>query len=95
MESNTLNLIVAVVLGAGLGVGGTMLVTRIRNWLGYSETGRLRGENRVLSRRLAEKDRHVRRMLSEAQRLAEQLGQHNVPKKMIYHQEEPEHQEPQ
>ena len=58
-----------------LGVGGAMLVSRIRGWLGRSEAGRLRAENRVLSRRLAEKDRHIGKMLAETQRLAERLGQ--------------------
>ena len=57
-----------------LGVGGTMLVSRIRGWLGRSEVGRLRSENRALKRRLAEKDRHIGRMLTETQRLAERLG---------------------
>jgi hypothetical protein len=75
MENSTLNLIVGLILGAALGVGGFMLVTRIRDWLGHSEAGRLRAENHTLQRRLAEKDRHVRRMLTETQRLAERLGQ--------------------
>ncbi len=51
-----------------------MLVSRIRGWLGRSEVGRLRAENRVLARRLAEKDRHIGKMLTETQRLAERLG---------------------
>ena len=55
-----------------------MLVSRIRGWLGYSETGRLRAENRALTRRLADKDRHIGRMLAETQRLAERLGQKQV-----------------
>ena len=75
MENSTLNLILGLILGAALGVGGLMLITRIRDWLGHSEAGRLRAENHSLQRRLAEKDRHVRRMLSETQRLAEKLGQ--------------------
>ncbi|HZE21863.1 MAG TPA: hypothetical protein VE082_07415 [Desulfobaccales bacterium] len=70
-----MNLILGLILGAALGVGGLMLITRIRDWLGHSEAGRLRAENHSLQRRLAEKDRHVRRMLSETQRLAEKLGQ--------------------
>ncbi len=41
---------------------------------GKSEVGRLRSENRTLTRRLAEKDRHIGRMLTETQRLAERLG---------------------
>jgi hypothetical protein len=63
------------VIGLALGVGGAMLVGRVRGWLGYAETGRLRAENRTLKRRLAEKDRHIGRMLTETQRLAERLGQ--------------------
>jgi hypothetical protein len=66
--------VIGVILGASLGVGGTLLVIRVRSWLGHSEAGRLRSENRVLSRRLAEKDRHIGRMLTETQRLAERLG---------------------
>jgi hypothetical protein len=61
-------------LGVALGVGVTILVIRLRSWLGYSEASRLRSENRTLQRRLAEKDRHIRRMLVETQRLAERLG---------------------
>jgi hypothetical protein len=75
MENSTLNLIVGLILGVALGVGGILLVTRIRDWLGHSEAGRLRAENHTLQRRLAEKDRYVRRMLTETQRLAEKLGQ--------------------
>ena len=75
MENSTLNLILGFFVGALLGVGGILLVIRIRDWLGHSEAGRLRAENHTLQRRLAEKDRHVRRMLAETQRLAEKLGQ--------------------
>ena len=75
MENNTLNLLIGLILGAALGVGGTLLVIRIRDWLGHSETGRLRSENRALARRLVEKDRHIGRMLAETQRLAERLSQ--------------------
>ncbi len=75
MEIKTLDFVIGLALGATLGVGGTLLATRIRGWLGKSEVGRLRSENRTLERRLAEKDRHIRRMLTETQRLAEQLGQ--------------------
>ena len=39
---------------------------------------RLRSENRSLKRRLAEKDRHIGRMLSETERLAERLGELKV-----------------
>jgi hypothetical protein len=76
MEINTLNLLIGLILGAALGVGGTLLVIRIRDWLGRSEAGRLRSENHRLARRLAEKDRHIGRMLAETQRLAERLSQH-------------------
>ena len=75
MEIKPLDFLIGLSLGLALGVGGTMLVSRIRGWLGYSEIGRLRAENRVLSRRLAAKDRHIGRMLAETQRLAERLGQ--------------------
>jgi hypothetical protein len=75
MEIKTLDFFIGLSLGLALGAGGTVLVSRIRGWLGYSETGRLRAENRVLARRLAAKDRHIGKMLSETQRLAERLGQ--------------------
>jgi|WetSurMetagenome_2_1015567.scaffolds.fasta_scaffold1094749_2 hypothetical protein len=74
MEIRPLDLLIGLILGAALGVGGTLLIIRIRGWLGKSEVGRLRSENRVLARRLAEKDRHIGRMLTETQRLAERLG---------------------
>jgi hypothetical protein len=63
------------VLGAGLGAGLTLAVGRLRRWLGFSEAGRLQAENRQLKKRLADKDRHIGRMLSETERLAERLGQ--------------------
>jgi hypothetical protein len=75
MEINTMNLVMGLILGAALGVGGTLLIIRIRDWLGHSEAGRLRSENRALARRLVEKDRHIGRMLAETQRLAERLSQ--------------------
>jgi len=40
--------------------------------------GRLRSDNRTLTRRLEEKDRHIGKMLSETQRLAERLGKKDV-----------------
>jgi hypothetical protein len=65
-------------VGVALGVGLTLAVIKVRGWLGRSETSRLRGENRGLKKRLAEKDRHIGRMLSETERLAEQLGELKV-----------------
>ncbi len=78
MEIKPLDFLIGLSLGLALGAGGTVLVSRIRGWLGRSETGRLRAENRVLARRLAAKDRHIGRMLAETQRLAERLGQKQV-----------------
>ena len=74
MEIKPLDFLMGLTLGAALGVGADLLVSRIRGWLGYSEVGRLRAENRALKRRLAEKDRHIGRMLTETERLAERLG---------------------
>jgi hypothetical protein len=78
MEIKPLDFLIGLALGAALGVGGAILVNRIRGWLGRSEVGRLRSENRTLSRRLAEKDRHIDTMLTETQRLAERLGKKDV-----------------
>ena len=78
MEIKPLDFLIGLTLGAALGVGGTILVNRIRGWLGYSETGRLRADNRALARRLAEKDRHIDTMITETQRLAERLGKKDV-----------------
>jgi hypothetical protein len=78
MEIKPLDFFIGVSLGLALGVGGTILVSRIRGWLGRSEVGRLRTENRALAHRLAEKDRHIGKMLDETQRLAERLGQKAV-----------------
>lgn len=80
MEIKPLDFFIGLALGLTLGAGGTILVSRIRGWLGYSETGRLRTENRVLARRLAEKDRHIGKMLTETQRLAERLGRKEIEK---------------
>ncbi len=78
MEIKTLDFVVGLSVGSILGVGLTLGVHRFRNWLGYSEAGRLRSENRTLQRRLAEKDRHIKKMLTEAERLAERLGEKQV-----------------
>jgi hypothetical protein len=78
MEIKPLDFFIGLTLGVAMGAGGAILVSRVRGWLGYSETGRLRAENRVLSRRLAEKDRHIGKMLAETQRLAERLGKKSV-----------------
>jgi hypothetical protein len=78
MEIKPLDFLIGLSLGLALGAGGAALVSRIRGWLGRSEVGRLRAENRVLSRRLAAKDRHIGKMLTETQRLAERLGQKQV-----------------
>ena len=78
MEIRTLDFLVGLSVGAILGVGLTLGVRRVRHWLGYSEVSRLRSENRSLKRRLAEKDRHIGRMISETERLAERLGELKV-----------------
>ena len=75
MELKALDFFLGLTLGGALGVGLTLGVIKVRGWLGRSETGRLKSENRTLKRRLAEKDRHIGRMLSETERLAEKLGQ--------------------
>lgn len=74
MEIKTLDFLVGLMAGAALGVGLTLGVIKVRAWLGVSEGGRLKSENRSLRRRLAEKDRHIGRMLSETERLAERLA---------------------
>ncbi|MBM4302022.1 MAG: hypothetical protein FJ121_10980 [Deltaproteobacteria bacterium] len=80
MEIKPLDFFIGLTLGLALGVGGAVMVSRIRGWLGRSEVGRLRSENRTLGRRLAEKDRHIGRMLTETQRLAERLGKKSLNK---------------
>jgi hypothetical protein len=75
MEIKALDFFLGVSLGAILGVGLTLAAIKVRGWLGHSEAGRLKSENRTLKRRLAEKDRHIGRMLNETERLAEKLGQ--------------------
>jgi|UniRef100_A0A7V6DNK5 hypothetical protein len=63
-------------LGAGFILAGVLVlvVNWVRGLLGKSPVGRLTLENRELKRRLAEKDRHVSRMLEETERLAEKLA---------------------
>jgi hypothetical protein len=82
MEINPLDFWVGLITGAVLGVGLTLGVIKLRHWLGYSEAGRLKTENRSLKRRLAEKDRHISRMLTETERLAERLGDMKVVEEM-------------
>jgi hypothetical protein len=63
-------------LGAGFVLACVLvfLALWLRAWLGKSPVGRLTMENRELKRRLAEKDRHISRMLQETERLAEKLA---------------------
>jgi predicted RNase H-like nuclease (RuvC/YqgF family) len=78
----TLDFFIGLCLGAVLGAGGTWMVKQVRGWLGHSEVSRLRTENRALKRRLAEKERHISRMLTETERLAERLGVMKVGKEV-------------
>ncbi|MGB7913242.1 MAG: hypothetical protein WCF59_13585 [Desulfobaccales bacterium] len=78
MEIKTLDFLIGVSTGAILGVGLTLAFRWIRGWLGYSEVSRLRSELRSLNRRLGEKDRHIARMLTETERLAERLQEVKV-----------------
>ncbi len=73
-----MDFLIGVGTGAILGVGLSLAVRRIRGWLGYSEVSRLRSEVRSLNRRLGEKDRHIARMLTETERLAERLQEVKV-----------------
>jgi len=82
MEIKPLDFFLGLSLGAILGVGLTLAVIKLRGWLGHSEAGRLKSENRTLKRRLAEKDRHIGRMLSETERLAQKLKEGNLPNKI-------------
>jgi hypothetical protein len=75
MEIKALDFFLGFTLGAVLGVGLTLGAIKVRGWLGHSETSRLKSENRTLKRRLAEKDRHIGKMLAETERLAEKLGE--------------------
>jgi hypothetical protein len=76
----TLDFFIGLCVGAVLGAGGTWLVKQVRGWLGHSEVSQLHAENRSLKRRLAEKERHISRMLTETERLAERLGVMKVGK---------------
>lgn len=78
MEIRPLDFFLGLSLGAALGAGLTLLAIKVRSWLGKSEASRLKSENRALKRRLAEKDRHIGRMLSETERLAERLGKEKI-----------------
>lgn len=75
MEIHGVDFLLGLSAGLGAGVGLTLAVERVRRWLGRSEIGRLSAENRQLKQRLAEKDRHIGRMLQETERLAEKLSQ--------------------
>ncbi len=75
MEIRALDFTLGLALGVLLGIGLVWLTGKVRSWLGKSEVGRLARENRELKKRLAEKDRHVSRMLQDAERLAEKLAQ--------------------
>jgi hypothetical protein len=78
MEIKALDFFLGLIIGSGLGVGVLLAVNRIRSWLGHSELSKLRVENRQLKRRLVEKDRHIGRMISETEKLAERLGEIKV-----------------
>jgi uncharacterized membrane-anchored protein YhcB (DUF1043 family) len=75
MEIRLLDFTIGLVVGIILGLGMFWLGSRLRNWVGRSEMGRLTTEIRQLKRRLDEKDRRVSRMMTEAERLAEKLAQ--------------------
>jgi hypothetical protein len=81
MEIRLMDFWLGFVSGAGLGIVGALAAGRLRYWLGRSEAGRLALENRELKRRLAAKDRHIARMLTETERLAEKLGKTALPHK--------------
>jgi hypothetical protein len=86
MEIKALDFFLGLTLGAGLGVGLTLAVIKVRGWLGHSEAGRLKAENRGLKKRLAEKDRHIGKMLAETERLAERLGQERGQRSVVSNQ---------
>ncbi len=78
MEIKPLDFFLGFAFGGALGVALTLGVIKVRGWLGKSESSRLKSENRSLKRRLAEKDRHIGRMLTETERLAEKLGKEKI-----------------
>jgi hypothetical protein len=80
MEIGYMDFFLGSIMGACFGAGVTLAVVWLRRWLGYSEAGRLLQENRQLQRRLADKDRHITRMLAETERLAEKLGKTTLNK---------------
>jgi hypothetical protein len=81
MEIKTMDFFLGLGIGVVLAGGLCLAVGKVRAWLGYSEAGRLKRENRDLKRRLAEKDRHIGRMLTETERLAQRLGERMAGKK--------------
>ena len=91
MEIKPLDFLLGLILGAILGVGLTLAVIKLRSWLGRSETSRLQAENRALKRRLAEKDRHIGRMINETERLAEKLGGEKEKSSPPIHQDTKRH----
>ncbi|MGQ9688828.1 MAG: hypothetical protein ACUVXF_08600 [Desulfobaccales bacterium] len=78
VEIRILDFFLGVAAGLILGLILTWLAARVRAWTGKSPLGRLTAENRELKKRLAEKDRHVSRMLAETERLAEKLAQGKI-----------------
>jgi len=81
MEIKTVDFLLGVAMGGVLALGLGFAIRKVRAWLGYSEAGKLEEENRALKRRLAEKDRHIGRMLSEMENLAQRLGERMAGKK--------------
>ncbi len=73
MEIKAVDFFLGLCTGVILAAALIWVVVRVRRWLGHSEAGRLQKENRQLKRRLAEKDRHIGKMLNETERLAEKL----------------------